>query len=126
MRRSLTFYKEALGLKEVGSGDMSQYGGGRGAWVLLRDPLTGQQLELNCYPKGSRYDAPYSAGEGLDHIGFVVNDLPKKYKELLSKGASPRNNSGRYRRVAGVRDRPRWELDRNRQVRVRLGFMDED
>jgi lactoylglutathione lyase len=89
MNRSSAFYTEALGLKEVGRGDMSEYGGGRGAWVLLRDPLTGQQLELNCYPKGSRYDTPYSVGEGLDHIGFVVRDVPKKYTELLSKGASP-------------------------------------
>ncbi len=87
--RSLKFYTEALGLKEVGRGDMEKFGGGRGVWVLLRDQLTGQQLELNCYPIGSIYDTPYSPGEGLDHIGFIVSDVSKKYNELLSKGASP-------------------------------------
>ena len=86
---SYKFYTEALGLKEVNRGDMSQYGGGRGSWILLGDPLTGQQLELNQYPKGSKYDVPYSPGEGLDHVGFVVSDVAKKYRELLTKGASP-------------------------------------
>ncbi|MHB8567754.1 MAG: VOC family protein [Nitrososphaerales archaeon] len=89
LQRSLEFYTKGLGLKEASRGDMSQYGVGRGTWVLLRDPLTGQQLELNWYPKDSHYATAYAAGEGLDHIGFVVSDVQKKYNELLAMGALP-------------------------------------
>src|SRR5712692_5624239 len=87
LERSLKFYTEVLGLKEVNRGDMSQFGGGRGTWVLLKDEETEQCLELNWYPKGSRYDVPYVAGEGLDHIGFGVKDLEEKYEELIKNGA---------------------------------------
>ncbi len=53
LERSLRFYTELLGLKKAGLGDMSKNGGGRGTWVLLIDEKSGQQLELNWYPKGS-------------------------------------------------------------------------
>ena len=87
LERSLKFYTDALGLKEVKRGDMSSNGGG--IWIHLRDPESGQKLELNYYPKGSQFDSPYVAGEGLDHIGFIVDDVRKTYSELLSKGAEP-------------------------------------
>jgi lactoylglutathione lyase len=87
IERSLQFYAEALGLTEVKRGDMSNYGGG--IWIHLKDPESGQKLELNYYPKGSHFDSPYVAGEGLDHIGFIVDDVRKTYNDLLAKGATP-------------------------------------
>jgi lactoylglutathione lyase len=84
LNRSLKFYKELFGLREVARGDHSKYGAG--LYVLLRDAKSGQKLELNWYPPGSTYAAPYVPGEGLDHIAFVVDDLKSTYNELLRKG----------------------------------------
>ncbi len=85
--RSVKFYTELLGLKEDRRGDSRKFG--LGIWVVLRDDTTGERIELNWYPPGSKYATPYSPGEGLDHIGFVVEDVRAKYKELLDKGAEP-------------------------------------
>jgi len=46
--RSLKFYTELFGLKEVARGDNRKLGGG--IYVLLRDEKSGQKLELNSYP----------------------------------------------------------------------------
>jgi catechol 2,3-dioxygenase-like lactoylglutathione lyase family enzyme len=92
--RSLRFYTRALGLREVSRGDLSRFG--RGTWVLLRDPTSRQQLELNWYPKGSQFDVPFVSGEGLDHIGFFLGPVPARtlnriYQSLLRQGAGPTN-----------------------------------
>lgn len=92
--RSLQFYTQALGLREVSRGDLSQYG--RGTWVLLQDPVSRQRLELNWYPKGSQFDVPFVAGEGLDHVGFYLGPatratLVRTYQRLLRQGAAPTN-----------------------------------
>jgi len=58
-----------------------------GVFVLLRDKKSGMKLELNWYPKDSKYAAKYTVGEGLDHIAFCVEDLKRKYAELVAKGA---------------------------------------
>jgi catechol 2,3-dioxygenase-like lactoylglutathione lyase family enzyme len=90
--RSLRFYTKVLGLREVSRGDLSQYG--RGTWVLLRDPASRQQLELNWYPEGSQFNVPFVIGEGLDHIGFFLGPVPaatlnRMYQSLLRRGAGP-------------------------------------
>ena len=85
LERSLKFYKGALGLEEVARGDNSKSGGG--TFVLLRDRKSGMKLELNWYPKGSKYDISYSAGEGLDHIAFCVDDVKEEHAELIARGA---------------------------------------
>ncbi|MEM4311943.1 MAG: VOC family protein [Nitrososphaerales archaeon] len=82
LERSLKFYTELLGLKEVRRGKMSH----GGIWVLLEDPESHQRLELNWYPKDSPFNTPYIVGEGLDHIGFEVKDAKALYDELSSKG----------------------------------------
>lgn len=87
LERSLEFYRELLGLEEVARGDNSKFG--MGVFVLLRDRRSGMKLELNWYPKGSKYDSPFVAGEGLDHIAFCVPDVKKKFDELVGEGASP-------------------------------------
>jgi catechol 2,3-dioxygenase-like lactoylglutathione lyase family enzyme len=83
----LRFYTELFGLREVARGDHRKYGAG--IYVLLRDSKSGQKLELNWYPEGSVHATPYTPGEGLDHIAFVVDDLKTAYNELLRKGAGP-------------------------------------
>jgi lactoylglutathione lyase len=90
--RSLGFYTKALGLREVGRGDLSAYG--RGIWVLLQDPASRQRLELNWYPPGSAFNVPFVIGEGLDHIGFFLGPvsvavLNRTYQRLLRQGAGP-------------------------------------
>ena len=87
LERSMKFYIEVLDLKEVKSGDMTEHG--RGLWVLLQDETTGEKLELYWYPKGSLFDVAYVAGEGVDHIGFEVEDVLYSYEELISNGAEP-------------------------------------
>lgn len=89
MQRSVDFYTQALGLKEIGRGDMTKYGGGRGLWVLLEDNTSRQKLELNWYPPGSVYANDYVPGEGLDHIGFVTEDVAATFKSLVDAGAGP-------------------------------------
>jgi len=85
--RSLKFYTELFGLREVARGDHQKYGAG--IYILLRDGKSGQKLELNWYPEGSAHAVPYTPGEGLDHIAFVVEELKATYDELLRKGAKP-------------------------------------
>ena len=69
LNRSLNFYKY-LGLRIKKQGTMSH---GR-KWVQLFDPDTDQRLELNWYPKGSKFYERYRNGSELDHIGFIVDD----------------------------------------------------
>jgi lactoylglutathione lyase len=83
IERSLVFYKQALGLTEIDRGTMSH----GGVYVLLEDRDTKQRLELNFYPVGSRFSTPFTLGEGLDHIGFLVDDLDGMIKELCALGA---------------------------------------
>jgi len=64
----------------------------RGRWVQLIDPETQQLLELNWYPKGSKYYESYRNGSELDHIGFKVDDAVKWFNLLLSHGAKPAAN----------------------------------
>lgn len=83
--RSVRFYTDGLGLKEISRGHMSH----GGLFIELQDPNTMQQLELNWYPAGSPYDTAYSVGEGMDHLGFEVDDAREAYRRLLRLGASP-------------------------------------
>lgn len=92
LRRSLRFYKDALGLREKIRGDHRRLG--KGVWVGLEDPRSKAKLELNWYPSGSRFAKPYRAGEGLDHIGFLLGRVPREtleaeYSRLLQAGARP-------------------------------------
>lgn len=87
LEKSLKFYEGLFGLEEVARGDNSKFD--MGVFVLPRDRKSGQRLELNWCPKGSRYDAPYVAGEGLDHIAFCVDDIEEKFKRFVAMGATP-------------------------------------
>ena len=87
LSRSLKFYRY-LGLRIKRRGAMSH----RGRWVQLIDPETQQLLELNWYPKGSKFYENYRNGSELDHIGFKVDDAVKWFNLLLSRGAKPAAN----------------------------------
>ncbi|HEY9406059.1 MAG TPA: hypothetical protein VIP53_01270 [Nitrososphaera sp.] len=45
-------------------------------------------LELNWYPKGSHFDVPHVAGEGLDHIRFAVDNIEETTKSCWKKAQS--------------------------------------
>ncbi len=84
LERSVAFYTKVLGFKVVSRGTMAH----GGKYVHLRQPGSRHKLELNWYPKGSRFYTPYRKGEELDHLAFVVDDVGKAYRELLAKGAT--------------------------------------
>jgi catechol 2,3-dioxygenase-like lactoylglutathione lyase family enzyme len=84
LSRSLRFYR-SLGLRVNHRGTMAH----GGKYVHMKDPSSGQRLELNWYPKGSRFYAKYKTGSELDHIGFVVDDAEKWFKLLVKRGARP-------------------------------------
>jgi catechol 2,3-dioxygenase-like lactoylglutathione lyase family enzyme len=84
LERSVRFYQEILGLKVVRTGDFARNGGGK--YVPLRDPTSGQRLELNWYPESSKYATRYAPGEGLDHLGVKVVSVAEKLREFQAKG----------------------------------------
>jgi catechol 2,3-dioxygenase-like lactoylglutathione lyase family enzyme len=84
LRRSMKFYG-FLGLKMSHRGTM-EHGG---KWVHLMDTSTKQRLELNWYPKGSKFYEKYRNGSELDHIGFKVDDAVKWFDLLVKRGAKP-------------------------------------
>jgi len=83
LTKALRFYTKGLGLVEKSRGRMVH----GGVWVLLEDRWSSQHLELNWYPKGSKYATPFSAGEGLDHLGVRVQDLAAAARRLRRAGA---------------------------------------
>jgi lactoylglutathione lyase len=94
LKRSLDFYTKAMGMKVVNKGSMPH----GGKFVQLRGKGSKQTLELNWYPKDSRFYSEYVQGEEMDHLAFVVKDAAKAHKELISKGAtsavSPKESKG--------------------------------
>jgi len=82
LRRSTAFYSNAFGMKVVARGTMPH----GGKYVHLTTPGTRMRLELNWYPRGSRFYVPYRRGEELDHLAFVVDDVDAAYKSLVRRG----------------------------------------
>ena len=69
-----------------------------GKFVQLKGATSPQVLELNWYPKSTRFHTEYQVGEELDHLAFVVDDPKKVYAELIKNGAtsavSPKESKG--------------------------------
>ncbi len=84
LERSLALYSGFFGLQRIAGGDNATSGGG--SYFLLRDPVSGQRLELNWYPPGSPHATPYLPGEGLDHVAFRVDDVDATVRALVAKG----------------------------------------
>jgi catechol 2,3-dioxygenase-like lactoylglutathione lyase family enzyme len=80
---AVRFFTKGLGLQEVRRGTMFH----GGVWVLLEDPISHQHIELNWYPKGSKYATPYTPGEGLDHLGIRVSNVAAAARQLRAVGA---------------------------------------
>jgi len=97
LARSVRFFTRGLGLLEVRRGTMPH----GGIWVLLADPVSHQQLELNWYPRGSRYATPFVPGEGLDHLGVRVPNLRAAGRKLRAVGAR-KVDEVRWRGQVGV------------------------
>jgi catechol 2,3-dioxygenase-like lactoylglutathione lyase family enzyme len=83
LARSVRFFSKGLGLSEVRRGTMDH----GGVWVLMEDPISHQRVELNWYPSGSKFDAPFEPGEGLDHLGFRVTNMGAAARQLRAAGA---------------------------------------
>lgn len=88
-----------------------------GTYVLLQDQTTKQSLELNSYPKESKFYEEYVLGEGIDHLGFIVDDVRKAYAEMISKGAMPaappwKEVESRRQELDRICQGSRWHLDR--------------
>lgn len=79
---TVRFFEKGLGLVEVRRGTM----GHGGVWVLMRDPISHQQIELNWYPQGSKYHTEFVPGEGLDHIGLRVSDVARVGRKIRAAG----------------------------------------
>ncbi len=85
LKRSIDFYTRILGMNEVRRGKMPH----GGVYVGLRFPGSVNELELNYYPRGNRFATKYAKGEEMDHLGFVVKDAKKAFRQLVAKGAKP-------------------------------------
>src|SRR5579864_7657083 len=70
LTRSLRFYR-GLAFRVLRRGTMEH--GGR--WVHLAIPRQPQVLELNFYPRNTRFYEPFRPGTELDHLGFFVKDI---------------------------------------------------
>jgi lactoylglutathione lyase len=82
LERSLVFYKKVLGMEEILHGTMVH----GGVYVHLKSPGSAQRLELNWYPRGSRFYRPYRNGEDLDHLALWCRDVHRVYRRLVRRG----------------------------------------
>ncbi len=91
LERAITFYTEILGLEFLRRRKMEWTGG---EIAMLKDPESGQMLELNWYP-----DEEYLPGDELDHLGFEVEDAQAFLSKLEASGCSiayPLEERGSY------------------------------
>jgi lactoylglutathione lyase len=86
LEESIKFYKEALGFNVILKGRMKTH---EGTYVQMRTPTGKQILELNHYPKTSKFYEDYVNGCELDHLGFYVSDVRGQYERLISLGCEP-------------------------------------
>jgi hypothetical protein len=62
--------------------------------MQLEDPRSHRRIELNWYPRGSRFGGRYTAGDGIDHLDFTLGvasraSLERAYRSLLRAGGRP-------------------------------------
>jgi lactoylglutathione lyase len=83
LEASIAFYTRLLGLR---ARERNSIPSANGVVVDLVNEDGGPPLELNYYEKGSRFDTKYEVGEGLDHLGFEVDDLDRAIEEAAGLG----------------------------------------
>lgn len=74
LEKSLDFYQENLGLKEVRRKDAED---GSFTLVFLSDGVTSHNLELTWLRD---WEAPYNLGDNEFHLAFHVDDFDKAYE----------------------------------------------
>lgn len=77
LARSLRFYR-GLGFRIHKRGRMDH----GGQWVHLVFPGAVQRIELNYYPRSTRFYEPIRRGTEFDHFGFRVSDVGAWEAEL--------------------------------------------
>jgi lactoylglutathione lyase len=78
LERTVRFYKEVLGLLEVG-----RHKSPRGSeLVFLKAPGSEEQIEITYFPKSG----PVKVQPDLTHLAFEVDDMDCFVKELAKKG----------------------------------------
>ena len=83
LERSIAFYTKILKMQVTGRQKIKEVDG---EVVSLRSKKGGPELELNFYEKGSTHDAPYTVGEGLDHLAFRVGNMDEAIREAEAAG----------------------------------------
>jgi len=86
LEESMKFYREALGFNVIFKGNMHAH---EGTYVQMRTPTGKQILELNYYPKTSKFYEEYVNGSELDHIGLYVKNVREQYNRLIELGCEP-------------------------------------
>ena len=86
LEKSIRFYREALGFRTVLKGKMKAH---EGTYAHMRTPTGKQILELNYYPKTSKFYEEYVNGSELDHLGLYVRDVRGQYERLIKLGCEP-------------------------------------
>jgi lactoylglutathione lyase len=86
LEESIRFYREALGFRVVIRGRMTAH---EGTYVQMRTPTGKQILELNYYPRTSKFYEEYVNGSELDHIGLYASDVRDQYERLIRLGCEP-------------------------------------
>lgn len=79
LRRSLRFYRR-LGFKVYRRGTM-EHGG---KWVQLAFPGASERVELNFYPRRTRFYERFRKGSEFDHLGFRVSSV-RAWKRRLDR-----------------------------------------
>ena len=88
LKKSLTFYEEALGLKEV---RRKQAEDGSFIIVFLGDDNTSQKLELT-YLRDK--EGKYELGDNESHIAFITDDYEAAYNLRKEMGCVCYENKG--------------------------------
>ncbi len=84
MDESIRFYTEVLDMEIVD--DRQRLEPTKGEVVTLKSPDSDQLLELNHYEQDSPFWAPYTNGEELDHLAFLVEDVIATVDALRKRG----------------------------------------
>lgn len=94
LTRSLNFYRK-LGFRVHARGTM----GHGGKWVQLVFPGAQQRVELNYYPRSTRFYEPFRRGTEFDHLGFRVtnveaweSELRRRKLKIVARIREPREN----------------------------------
>ena len=78
LEKTVSFYKDVLGLKEVG-----RHTSGRGSQlVFLKAPGSDEEIEICKFD----HSGPVVVGSDLTHLAFEVDDLDKFAKHAAAKG----------------------------------------